>query len=115
MIGRGRVVWPQGAAMTQASLPRRGAEHRQAQEWTYQIETLSVRILAPGEGATFLAFSGGATVHPRANRSADLRWFLDGLLLEPRAHGRLDVPPGRHELRCVDEAGRACSVRFRVR
>jgi membrane carboxypeptidase/penicillin-binding protein PbpC len=76
-----------------------------------------LRIVAPGEGATFLAASGArAVVHPRVSRSgAELSWFLIGSPLSARDAVRLLLPPGRYELRCVAPAGEASAVRFAVR
>jgi len=73
------------------------------------------RILAPSSGDTFVAVTGKALVRPRANRPADLAWFLNGRLLTARRPMRLELGPGGYELRCVDRTGRAAVVRFSVR
>jgi penicillin-binding protein 1C len=75
----------------------------------------ALRVLAPHDGATFLAVSGDTTIHPQANGSGELTWFLNGTLL---AHGpvrRLVLTPGQYRLRCVDLAGNGNEVEFTVR
>jgi penicillin-binding protein 1C len=74
-----------------------------------------LRITNPANASVFLAMSSAAVVHPAANREQDLRWFLNGSLLGPTSIGRLVLAPGSYELRCVDPAGNASSVRFAVK
>jgi len=73
------------------------------------------RILAPSAGDTFIAVTGKALVRPRTNRPEGLTWFLNGRLLPADRAGRLELPPGSYELRCVDPAGQSSAVRFTVR
>ena len=75
----------------------------------------ALRILRPAEGAEFVALDGEAIIRPLANRLGRLQWFLDGRLLEPHEAHRLVLPPGRHELRCIDGDGGAAAARFSVR
>ena len=74
-----------------------------------------LRILAPGDGATFRSLHGKIVLHPRANRRHGLVWFLDGGSVVVGQIERLIVMPGIHELRCVDASGGASAVTFRVR
>ena len=65
----------------------------------------AIRITRPSDGETFLALDGRAVIRPRANLEGDLRWFLNGRLLEAAAAARLDLAPGRYELRCTPADG----------
>jgi hypothetical protein len=44
-------------------------------------------------------------VHLSATGGDHLQWFLNDNTLAPGAD-RVELPPGRHELRCVSAAGR---------
>ena len=66
-----------------------------------------LRILAPSDGEMFVALGGKAVIRPLANQPGDLQWFLGGRLLDARDAARLELPPGRYELRCVDPSGRS--------
>jgi membrane carboxypeptidase/penicillin-binding protein PbpC len=74
-----------------------------------------LRILSPAAGAIYVALDEGAIVHPRANRTGGLTWFLNGRLLDPGQANRLVLPPGTHTLRCVDPNGESAAVSFTVR
>ena len=74
----------------------------------------TLRITSPGQGATFIAFAGQAIIHPRANRTADTTWFLNGELISNDTRDRLAVRPGRYELRCIEPAGSSSAVTFSV-
>jgi penicillin-binding protein 1C len=73
-----------------------------------------LRITSPSEGDAFLRVAGKATVHPRTNRQADGRWFLNGLLVGTACPKRLVLDRGSYELRCVGAQGEATAVQFRV-
>jgi len=73
------------------------------------------KVLAPSQGDTFIAVTGKAIVRPRANRSDDLAWFLNGRLLTPTQAQRLELTPGTYDLRCVDATGQASAIRFTVK
>ena len=75
----------------------------------------TLQILSPGPYETFIALSGQTVIHPRANRTNDLTWFLNGRLLAPGQTDRLPVPPGQHDLRCLTPTGQSAQVRFLVR
>jgi penicillin-binding protein 1C len=75
----------------------------------------AIRITSPSDGETFVALEGRAIVRPRANLEGDLRWFLNGRVLEAGEAARLDLAPGRYELRCTPTEGVTSSaVRFVV-
>lgn len=81
-------------------------------------------ILSPTDGSEFLisqSSSAGRTLFLAAAASGEvtrLHWFVDGELLA-RADPLDEVPwklqRGSHEIRCIDERGRAAVVRIRVR
>ncbi|HOW72346.1 MAG TPA: penicillin-binding protein 1C [Phycisphaerae bacterium] len=71
-------------------------------------------ITSPRNGATFLAMSGQAVIHPRVNRKENMTWFLNGRLIGDSAK-RLILTPGQYELRCVDASGKYSAVEFTVR
>jgi len=73
------------------------------------------KILAPSTGDTFIAITGKALVCPRANRTDDLTWFLNGRLLPPAHAARLELQPGTYDLRCVDPNGQASAITFTVK
>jgi len=86
----------------------------------------SLAIVEPADGSRLVAVERtgverSAVVRLRANRDGNLAWFLDGMLLlddpHPRdgAAGHLVLPPGAHEIRCVDPGGEAAAVRVSVR
>jgi penicillin-binding protein 1C len=75
----------------------------------------ALRVVCPGDGETYCAVADRAVVHIRANREGGLRWFLNGRLLDDGSAGRLVLPPGGYELRCIDAAGASSAVRFAVR
>jgi penicillin-binding protein 1C len=81
-------------------------------------------ILSPTDGSEFLIShspAAGRTLFLTAAASGEvtrLHWFVDGELLA-RTHPLDEVPwklrRGGHEIRCIDERGRAAVVRIRVR
>ncbi|MBP7936423.1 MAG: penicillin-binding protein 1C [Phycisphaerae bacterium] len=71
-------------------------------------------ITSPRNGATFLAMTGQAVIHPRVNRKENMTWFLNGRLIGESVK-RLILNPGRYELRCVDASGKYSAVEFTVR
>lgn len=73
-----------------------------------------LRITAPGNGETFVAFDETAVVHASANRDDGNQWFLDGKLEGTGRTQRFVLTPGVHELHCVDQRGASSSVRFAV-
>jgi len=73
-----------------------------------------LRITTPSAGDVFMSQSGPAIVHPVTNLAGESRWFLNGLLVANQACPRLELSPGRYELRCVDPQGRAHAVEFAV-
>jgi penicillin-binding protein 1C len=73
-----------------------------------------LRILGPRDGARFVALAGGTIIRPRANREDGLTWFLNGRMLARDGCGRLTLPPGRFELRCVARDGPVAVSRFDV-
>jgi penicillin-binding protein 1C len=81
------------------------------------------RILTPAAGEEYLYVPGGPARQRVAFEAAApsgarrLSWFVDGAFLASAAAGeRVPWPlaPGRHEVRCVDDRGRAAAVEFRV-
>jgi membrane carboxypeptidase/penicillin-binding protein PbpC len=75
-----------------------------------------LRIASPAEGESLVALNGKAVVTARAGAGIDLRWFLNGRFIGEGNHRRIELAPGRYELRCVQGSGTAaCSVRFEVR
>jgi penicillin-binding protein 1C len=72
-------------------------------------------ILQPRDGASFVAVDGRAPIHVRASEADELRWFLNGLALEGERVARLELSPGRHELRCVSPAGVWDASSFTIR
>ena len=75
----------------------------------------TLHITAPGNGETFIAVRGNSIVHPRSNQDGRHMWFLNDGLLDNDQWGRLVLPPGRYELRCVNSTGQSSSVWFIVR
>ncbi|MHC4249450.1 MAG: penicillin-binding protein 1C [Planctomycetota bacterium] len=96
----------------------------------------ALAVVEPADGSRFLVVEGGAdergvergaVVRLRANRPGPLAWFLDGVLLadgalpgdgaltQDGASRRLVLPPGAHEIRCVDPGGESAAVRVSVR
>jgi len=74
-----------------------------------------LHVLAPCDGATFLALNGQTIIRPRTNRAGPTIWFLNGQALDARNAERLILPPGQYELRSVCATGRTSdAVRFRV-
>lgn len=73
-----------------------------------------LKILSPAPNASFIALDGMTLLRPRANRSAPLRWFLDGRHLSEQEARRIAVPIGRHELRCVTPTGQSAAADFTV-
>jgi membrane carboxypeptidase/penicillin-binding protein PbpC len=65
----------------------------------------ALRIVSPADGQTLQSIAGSSVVHLSATGGEDLQWFLNDNRLAPGA-GRVELPPGRHELRCVSAAGR---------
>ncbi len=74
-----------------------------------------LRILAPAEGASFVAVDGTVPVHAKANSDGPLSWFLNGRRQADASRGPIAAGPGRHRLLCVDSAGGAHTVEFFVR
>ena len=74
-----------------------------------------LRIVAPGNGETFIALDGTSLVRPTASRRGGICWFLNDRLLPADDPPHLALPPGRYELRCVDGRGRSAGVSFSVR
>jgi penicillin-binding protein 1C len=74
-----------------------------------------LRITTPATGDVFLSQTGPAVIHPVANQPNDARWFLNGRLIAETGKPRLELLPGRYELRCVNQQGAASSVEFAVR
>ena len=72
-----------------------------------------LQILSPSQAEVFVAPAGEAAIHPRANLAGPLQWFLNGRLIAPPG-GRVSLPPGGYELRCVAAGGQAAAVRFHV-
>ncbi len=73
-----------------------------------------LRILRPAPAARYVSLDGRCVVHPLANRTEGLQWFLNGRRIEPERAGRLVLPPGQYELRVVDSAGRSAAAGFQV-
>ncbi|HUV39294.1 MAG TPA: hypothetical protein VMY39_06750, partial [Planctomycetota bacterium] len=72
-------------------------------------------ITSPSPDDTFLALDDTAVIRPRVNRPEGTHaWFLNGRLVAPERAGRLELAPGRYELRCVAPDGQWSSVRFTV-
>ncbi|MFN0056999.1 MAG: penicillin-binding protein 1C [Planctomycetota bacterium] len=73
-----------------------------------------LRVLAPRDGAHFIAIDGVSVVCPLATATSGVSWFLDDRLLSTAATARLALRPGGYELRCVDAAGRSAESRFTI-
>ncbi|MEI7835376.1 MAG: penicillin-binding protein 1C [Planctomycetota bacterium] len=73
----------------------------------------TLRIVSPSPAEVFVAPSGEAAIHPRVNLDVPVRWFLNGRLIAP-PEGRVSLPPGGYELRCVAAGGQAAAVSFHV-
>ncbi|MFW5840006.1 MAG: penicillin-binding protein 1C [Planctomycetota bacterium] len=69
-----------------------------------------LRMLRPEDGARFIALDGQTVIHPLANRSSGIQWFLNGRLISPDQADRLVLPTGVHELRLVDATGASDSA-----
>jgi len=76
--------------------------------------TQSLQITAPGAGETFVATSGTAIVHARANQDRGNSWFLNGKLEGGGQARRFALTPGVYELRCVNEQGSSSTVKFTI-
>jgi penicillin-binding protein 1C len=75
----------------------------------------ALRITSPSDGETFVAIDRCAIIRPRANLEGDLRWFLNGRLISAAEAARLELAPGRYELRCTPaDGGTSSAVRFLV-
>ncbi len=74
----------------------------------------ALRILHPAPGARFIAVDGRVRVPVAANRGRDVRWLLNGRLIDPGNPGRLDLGIGTYELRCIDGRGDVATIRFTV-
>ncbi|MEN6578747.1 MAG: penicillin-binding protein 1C [Phycisphaerales bacterium] len=74
-----------------------------------------LRITAPGNNETFVAFDETAVVHASANRDDGNQWFLDGKLKGSGKTQRLVLTPGVHELHCIDQRGASSTVQLMVR
>lgn len=73
-----------------------------------------LEITAPNSGDEFICFDDEVVIHPAANRSVRLTWFLNGRLVDDRKVASLVLPPGYYELRCLDATGQSSSVDFAV-
>jgi penicillin-binding protein 1C len=73
-----------------------------------------LRITSPSRGDVFLSQVGPVVIHPVTNRPEGIRWFLNGRLLVDNGRPRLELNPGRYELRCVDQQGQSNAVEFAV-
>lgn len=78
-------------------------------------DTGLLRITSPTSKDVFLSRSGPAVIHPTLNASGSARWFLNGRLVSENSIPRLELQPGRYELRCISEQGQAAAVEFAVR
>lgn len=74
---------------------------------------LPVRITSPRSGASFVAFEDTSLVELRVHSEQPGLWFLNGLALSGTPSS-LRVPPGKHEVRFVDQEGRAAAHTFEV-
>ena len=79
-----------------------------------QPATAPLRITTPSRGDIFLSVTGSVKIQPATNRESDARWFLNGRLVAEHRPDHLELPPGRYELRCVDQQGQASAVEFSV-
>jgi penicillin-binding protein 1C len=70
---------------------------------------LSLKVLFPQSGASFVAVAGEVSISPKANR--DGIWFVNGR----RAEVPVRCPPGAYEFRCISADGCADSVKVTVR
>lgn len=75
----------------------------------------ALAIVAPEDGAVFVAVNDRTVIHPAANRTAGVTWFLDDTLIGSDETERLSVLAGTHTLRCVDQTGSSSAIRFFVR
>jgi membrane carboxypeptidase/penicillin-binding protein PbpC len=79
------------------------------------------RIVRPAPETEFLRSLGSSdrvSLRAVARAGARLAWFVDGRLVASRPAAESvawDPRPGRHEVRCIDERGRAASVWITVR
>jgi membrane carboxypeptidase/penicillin-binding protein PbpC len=72
-----------------------------------------LEILHPADGAILFASDATCAVQPRATKDVSF-WFLDGVLTPMGESQYLQLPPGHHELRCMDAAGKSAAVTFTV-
>ncbi len=70
------------------------------------------RILSPPDGLTLQAVGGTSSVQLQCSEG-QVQWFLDDRRLVDGA-SRLDLGPGKYELRCVDATGAWDRVRFEI-
>jgi len=72
-----------------------------------------LHILFPENGDVFIAYHGKMQIYPKANQTAPLHWFLNGVLLE-NTKWPVEVPAGQYQLRCVNQQGNSSESTFYV-
>ncbi len=72
-----------------------------------------LHILFPENGDVFIAYHGKMQIYPKANQTAPLHWFLNGVLLE-NTEWPVEVPAGQYQLRCVNQQGNSSESTFYV-
>jgi len=63
-------------------------------------------ITSPRDGARLLALEGDVAIECATNGERGVTWFVNGVATALEA-GRVRLPIGRHEVRCVDRNGRS--------
>ena len=71
-------------------------------------------IERPESGSVFRRVGDGFEIRPKANRTGELFWFLDGRSLNFEESRRTMVGAGHHELLCLTAKGEFALSRFRV-
>ena len=71
-------------------------------------------IERPESGSVFRRVGDGFEIRPKANRTGELFWFLDGRSLDSEESRRTMVGAGHHELLCLTAKGEFALSRFRV-
>ena len=74
-----------------------------------------VKIIRPAANDTYMAVQGKAIIQPAIAPRCEVSWFLNGRFLSTSLAEKLELDPGRYELRCVSAGGQTVAVNFNVR